>query len=264
MAGLLAQALLLAALTGWWKRLENKPDVVFLIVFLAAALVPVSSMTEGTRYLYLATVPAAMLAGRLVDAVTARRWPMVAVAVVAVLAVNVWQVHSKISDWRWASEMTTRAVSVIAGPGGGSCADRNVVLLTAPVRVHGVYSNLNLEGLKWLGNCAPASYRTVVRIGLDDPTVQLTAQTPAGVTFEARGYAGGFVTSRDWRTFDVRLDGQNPLRLACPLGTFEAVRHDTDLQMRLAFAPGQPTEPISWFYFSDGALRAAAPPGQRP
>lgn len=257
----LTAGLVAAVLTGW-RRVSDNPDIAFLILFLVAVLIPVSSMTEGTRYLYLATAPAAMLAGRLIESLAARRSPAVAAVVVAVLAVNVWQIESKIGDWRWASRMTERAVSVIAGPDGTSCAGRDVVLLTAPVRVHGVYSNLNLEALKWLGGCAPASFNTVVRVGLDAPTIRSVRHTGQGLTFTATDYTGGFVTSRDWRTFDVRLAGDEPTTLSCPMGTFDAVKENADLRMRLTFAPGQPPRRVWWFYFSQGALDAVPVPPQ--
>jgi hypothetical protein len=62
-AGLVALGGVAVLAAAGWPMLAGRPELLFLVLFLAAALVPVSSMTEGTRYLYLASMPAALLAG---------------------------------------------------------------------------------------------------------------------------------------------------------------------------------------------------------
>lgn len=254
--GWAALALCVAAGALGWRRIGAAPDVVFLLVFLVAALVPVSSMTEGTRYLYLATVPAAMLAGMALDALSGHRFTAAAAAIVILLAVNTWQVRAKAADWCWASDMTAASADLIATSIGPRCADRDVVLLTAPVRVRGVYSNLNLESLAWLRDCAPASLRTVVRLGVTDAAIDARWAGRDAVEFTARHYGGGFVTSRDWRSFDTRLSPDAPTRIPAPLGVFDAAAAGPDLAMRLTFDDAAAAARISWFFYSDGAVRA--------
>src|SRR5262249_17867439 len=62
--------------------------VTFLLVFVAAALVPVSSMTGGGRYLYLASAAVSLLVAVVVIVAAVRR-PWVATALGVLIAVSV-------------------------------------------------------------------------------------------------------------------------------------------------------------------------------
>ena len=257
--GLAALVAVTAALAAGWRHLLRLPQAVFLLVFLVAALVPVSSMTEGTRYVYLATVPAAMFVGLVIDRLTRSRRIVAGVLVVLVIAVNTWQVRLKAADWMWASQMTAKASATINDALAGRCAGRDVVLITAPVRVRGVYSNLNLEGLDWLGACAPASLTTLIRVGLDDPRIEvrwIDANTLEGL---ATNYGGGFVASRDGRHFDVPLDPGRTARIRFPAGTLDTAPAGQDLTVRIRLDRPQTGSARAWFFFSKGALQRLAP-----
>jgi len=259
MGGVVVLVALATVLVVGWRHAERAPRVVFLAVFLVAVLVPISSMTEGTRYLYLACAPAAMMIGLVIDRLRPRGRVWACALVVLVLGINTWQVRVKTRDWLWASHMTTEAAAIINGTLGGRCAGQNVVLVTAPVRVRGVYSNLNLEGLEWLQGCSPASMNAIVRVGVHDPRVEARWLDAYSLEVLARDYRGGFVTSNNWRTFDIPLTLRDAIRVASPVGRwFEASSSGQDLAMRLALDRRLPLSNRSWFFFSEGALHPLA------
>ena len=260
MGGFVVLVALATALVAGWRHAERAPRMVWLVVFLIAVLVPVSSMTEGTRYLYLACAPAAMSVGLIVDRLNPRRRVAACALVVFVLGINVWQVRLKAGDWLWASRMTEEAAATISGTLGGRCAGQDIVLVTAPVRVRGVYSNLNPEGLEWLRSCAPASMRTMIRVGLDDPRIDVRWTDASRLDVLAWDYRGSFVTSRDWRTFDVPLNTRDVTRIASPVGAFEATQAGQHLAVRVSMDRGQPRANRAWFFFSEGALHPLDPP----
>jgi hypothetical protein len=260
MSGVVVLVVLAVALAAGWRHAERAPRMVLLVVFLIAVLVPVSSMTEGTRYLYLACAPATMIVGLIIDRLSPRRRIAAGAVVVLVLGINIWQVRLKADDWLWASRVTERAAATISGTLGGRCAGQDIVLVTAPVRVRGVYSNLNLEGLAWLRACSPASMRTIIRIGMGDPRIDVRWADASSLEVLARGYGGDFVTSRDGRTFDVPLNGSGATRFTSPIGTFEATDAGRDLAVRVSMDRGQPLSTWTWFFFSEGALHPLRPP----
>ena len=60
--GLIALALGGAAMIALWRRLIDDERIWFLAVLLLAALLPVSALTEGKRYLYLASAAGSLIA----------------------------------------------------------------------------------------------------------------------------------------------------------------------------------------------------------
>ncbi|MEI6667375.1 MAG: hypothetical protein WCP29_04400 [Acidobacteriota bacterium] len=254
--GLAVLVVLAGTLAVGWRSIEREPRAAWLIAFLAAALVPVSSMTEGTRYLYVACVPAAMLVGVALDSLRPRRRVAAGVLVVAVLGINSWQVRAKAADWTWAARMTAAAADTISASSDDHCDDRDILLVTAPVRVRGVYANINLEGLEWLRGCIPASFNTIIRVGIADAHVAPRWVDSSTLEIGAPAYRGDFVTSNDFRTFDVAVPAGDPTTLINPVGAFDARVTGGDLVVRqsIAFENRAPTR--RWFYFSSGALHA--------
>ncbi len=108
-----------AALLAAW-RFGGRETPVFLAFLFAAALLPVSSMTEGSRYLYLASVPVAITVAWGVSASRGRTTAAAYTLLAVVFVAFGWQVREKGRDWLWASDMTARAVATIVrrvGPG---------------------------------------------------------------------------------------------------------------------------------------------------
>ena len=167
-----------------------------------------------------------------------------------------WQVRAKGRDWLWASDMTNGPSPRSWTTSGPGCRGARVFLATAPVRVRGVYSNINAEGLAILGDCRPDSVATIVRLGHDSPDVQATL-TPGGLTMTAGGYAGGFVTSADLQRFDIGIEAGVPFSVDNPLGRFAAVPAGAALVITQTFA--RPMDASAhWFVFTRGRLERLA------
>ena len=241
-------------LAAW--RAGGRETPVFLGFLFAAALLPVSSMTEGSRYLYLASVPVAIAAAWGVSASRPRTRAAAYTLLAAALIAFGWQVREKGRDWLWASDMTSRAVATIAAASGPGCRGAQVFLATAPVRVRGVHSNINAEGLAALGNCRPDSVSTLVRLGHASPDVRAIL-APRGLTMTVGRYAGGFVTSADLHRFDIGIGAGLPSGVDNPLGRFVAVPAGDDLVITQTF-----TRPMGaaarWFVFTRGRLESLA------
>jgi hypothetical protein len=246
-----------AALLAAW-RLSRSDTGVFLGVLLAAALLPVSSMTEGSRYLYFATVPVAIAAAWGVSRCGVRTAAASYTLLALVLIGFGWQVRAKGRDWLWSSEMTSQAVATIVNAAGPGCRGAHVFFATAPVRARGVYSNINAEGLAALGRCRPASVATLVRLGHDTPEVAAVLGQD-GLRLTVERYAGGFVTSADLQHFTIGIEAGVPLGVHNPLGRLEAAWAGDALTLRQTFA--RPMDPAArWFVFTAGRLQVMPPP----
>jgi hypothetical protein len=232
---------------------------VFLGFFLVAALLPVSSMTEGTRYLYLASVPVAAAAAWAMTVMPLRAAAPAYTFLAVVLVAFGWQLRDKGRDWLWASDMTARAVAAIVDASGPGCRGAQLVLATAPVRTRGVYANINHEALAALGDCRPASFRTLIRTGFDDPAVDAVLDGDR-LTLRVAPYRGGFVTTADFQRYATRIGTGAATRLVNELGPFEAVPDGKNLAVRQQLPPGA-AGGWQWFVFGQGRLRRL-PPGQ--
>ena len=254
-----------AALTAiGWLSLTGRPEFGFLVLFLAASLVPVSSMTEGTRYLYLASMPAALLAGLAAERVPGRWATALAWVVAAAVALSGWDLRARGADWQWASAMTRAAAATIRAGLGGHCDGRSVVLVTAPTRPRGVYANLNIESLQRLQSCAPERVYTLIREGHDEPHVEAAWTGASELSLRVSPYRGGFVGSDDLRTFDVRIDAARPARLSNPLGTIETRPRTGGLDVRIAVDGTLAMAEGGWFVFGRGGLRWLPRPSDSP
>jgi len=239
------------------SRMASGAVPAFLAWFLAAALLPVSSMTEGPRYLYLASVPVAIFAARILITVLRRDSVPVRVLGAVLIAALGGQIAARGRDWVWASGMTAEAAAAIAQAAGPGCRGARIVLATAPVRPRGVHANLNHEALESLAGCAPEGLSTLVRTAYDTPTIDASLREGV-LTLRTRRYAGGFLTSTDLRHFVVAIDKAGPTRLTNPLGPFEAVPDGSSLTIRQALS-GDDARHFIWFVFSGGELRVLTP-----
>jgi hypothetical protein len=251
-----------------WSRetpTDGKPNRVlaFLFVFLAGALLPVSSMTEGKRYLYLASVGMALLAALVVNRLRGRSRIAALAVAAALVAVSGWQIQLKAGDWTWAGTMTRDAVRTIRTLTPDPCRGRNVMFLTAPVNIRDVYCNFYDYTFEDPSTgCVPETVRAVVRVVGND--VQTTARwaDPKTLVFATRGQADRLLTSTDLRSFDMPLAQGAAGRLRLPIGSL-AVRSDTsgrDFELNLAAE----VDPRQWhfLYYGSGAVHRvpAAPP----
>jgi hypothetical protein len=249
----------------FWRPVLGSPTFIFAAAFVIASIVPVSSMTEGKRYLYLASAGAAFLAGFIVEQVRGRYALATAAVVTAYLALSVWQIEVKAQQWQWAGEMTRDAVRLVDGLRGSACVGNDILLLTAPVGIHDVYSHLYRDTFIGSDGCGPRSVRSLVRVIGHD--VSLVARWPAGgaaIEMEIARYRGDFVASRDLRRFDIPLSATGPRAVETPAGRLEF--RPSRGGATLSLAPGSAYDPrhTTFRYFSDGAIRLLPPPPGQP
>ena len=247
--GLAAAAALVAG--AWLFGTRQVP--AFLGYFLVAALLPVSSMTEGSRYLYLASVPVSILVAWAASSVRPRAAAPAFTLAALALVVFSWQVRVKGRDWLWASEMTARAAATIVESAGPGCRDAHVAFATAPVRTRGVYANINHEALAAIADCRPASVRTIIRTGYDDPALDASFDGDR-LVMRAASYRGGFVTTPDFQRYATRIAPGIALRIANPLGWLEAAPEGEGLVIRQELPSGASSS-LHWFVFSRGSVR---------
>lgn len=256
LAVLAALALVLVATRHRWA---TNGGYLWLLVSLAAALLPVSSMTEGQRYLYLASVVPALWAGRWLGAARGATRHVGLALVMLLTAVSTWQVRAKAADWQWASDMTREAIALVDGSLAPSCGEGHVVLLTAPVGQRGIYTHLYRESFALPRNCAPARYSTIARVVRADTEVSVEWEGPRTLRVRAPRYTGNWVLSHDLRSFDVPLRSTRRVSLSTPLGLVKTEAAGDQLDLRLTLAGDIDLGQTRLFYYSAGALHQVPP-----
>ena len=246
----------LAAVGALWAGrawLAARPAALFAAWFAAAALVPVLSMTGGTRYVYLASTGAAMLAAQVLEAAASRRPALVVVFVVAWLSVSGAQLFQAASAWRWAGNLSRQAIDVMASDAPG-CRSRTVVMVTAPVGLRGVYSNLLWEGLAVGSNCPPAAIVTLLRVVAADAIVGVERPSLGRIDLRVPDYAGQFVASRDSRRYDVEVPAGATMSVDTPLGRIDTWPEDDAQRFRVTLR----SEAVGadYFAYSAGIMHA--------
>lgn len=248
-AGLVVLAMVIAAglrVTQWITR---DMRVVFLLVFVAAALVPVSSMTSGGRYFYLASVGFSLLVG--VASVALAKYSAVSTAIGLVFALSALQLDYAARAWAWASTMTTNALTLMTSD-VAPCGTRDVILLTAPVGIRGTYCNFLWEGFGLTSDCAPRSFRTLLRVVQNDVIVTAGRQEPGVVELRVRNYTGNILASSDLSTFEIWIDKGRTTTITTPLGRLEARPDGDDEVFRLTLDPSLADARL--YYYGDGRV----------
>jgi hypothetical protein len=237
----------------WLRRPSPSRNVIlFIAVFVAAALLPVSSMTGGLRYLYLSSVGVALAAGYLVEGLTPARRRL-AVAVVGVLClVSVQQVIQAGRAWHAASTMTRDGVLLMAGAVRG-CGVDDVLLLDAPVAIGGVYANLPWDAFDVLTGCPPRSFNTLLRVMHHDVHATVRTPEPRVVELRVTDYAGNIVASRDLRNFGIVILPGQSAEIDTTVGRLEIFAEGTTQVFRLTMT-GE-SAAAGRFYYSDGRIR---------
>ena len=258
-AGGLAAVLAVAGLLAFARRRVAADGVwLFIIVATAGALLPVSSLTEGQRYLYLGSVGVSLgLAKWCGDAAGRLRRPA-ALGVALVLVVSAWQVQMKGSDWAWATSMLSRGSALVNADLPG-CDQGDVVFAVAPVGIRGVYSHFYHQTFSQDGGCEPGSYRALVRMVRLDQAIDVRWEEPRTLVIRAPRYRGNFVLSPDLREFAIEQRSVRQATLQTPLGALVS-RPDGDAQVvRLALAPEVDLVRMRFYYFAEGEVRRVPP-----
>ena len=252
--GLIALALAASALTIWRRQIGSRPHILFLLIFVGAALLPVSSMVGGLRYLYLSSAGIALLGGSVLQGVArgARRLGWLALA--AILVISALQIAAVGRTWRWAAAMTRDGVTLMS-EAAQPCGTRDVVLLTTPAGIGDVYGNVYYEAFDVLTGCSPRDLRTLLRVVRTDADVTVTNPQPGVVEIRILRYTGNVLASDDLRNFDHRVEPGSAASIATAAGRLTTFPEGTSQVFRLEMNPE--IAAAQHFYYSRGSIRAA-------
>jgi hypothetical protein len=243
-------ALALAARVG--RDVARHGEAVFLIAFVAAALLPVTSMTGGLRYLYLATAGAAVFAGWALERVPRAGRLAAAAVVTGVLVLSLTQLLQAGRAWRAASDMTRDGVLLMASS-LAPCGTKDVVLLTAPVGIGGVYANFYYEAFDVLAACSPRTFGTLLRVVGADTHLQVSTDLGGTIELRVPDYPGHFVASTDLRNFNIRVRAGLVRTIDTPLGRLDTFAEGATQVFRVT--PTAALAAAEQFYYSDGKVR---------
>jgi hypothetical protein len=256
--GVIAILVTLAVLAAAWRRLIDDDRAWFLGAFLVAALLPISALTEGTRYLYLPAAALSLLLGVLVVDLTPRG-RAIAVTVLAVyLGVSATQIVMKVRDWQWAGQMVSDGAWLVDSSLAPSCGEGHVVFLTEPVAVRGVYTHFLYETFELPRGCMPAVFENLTRVMRVETTVDARWDGPTRIVMTFPHYRGNLSLSSDLRNFEPMLRPGSTERRQTPLGEVAAAPVGDAQQVILTLGPSVDASRIHWFYYSDGAVRPLA------
>ncbi len=243
------------AATGRARAIAGNARLAFLAAFVFAALLPISSMTEGKRYLYLASVGVSLLAAWAIGILRSRRPALAWVLVVGVLGVSAWQIQLKARDWTWAGRMTRDAVRLVRTATGNPCQPYTVLFLTAPVGVRDVYSHFyDYTFEDPATGCRPQSVRSVLRVVGRDVTTTATWTAPRTIVFETRGITDRLVASTDLRHFDLPLVPASRRHLELPVGTLDVTPLDGGQRFELGLSSRVDLRDWRVFYYGAGRV----------
>jgi hypothetical protein len=230
----------------------DRRDLSFAAMFVAAALLPVSSMTGGLRYLYLPTVGIALLGGALLSRITRSSRMLTGAAVAIVLIISAQQIVYAGRAWRTASTVTREGVELMAGS-LGRCGADDVLLLTTPVAIGNIYANLSWDAFDVLANCTPRNFMTLLRVVGSDLRVAVTSLAPDIIELRVPDYAGNIVASRDLRNFVVSVAPGDTTILDTAAGRLETFPEESTQVFRLTMT--MEAKAARRFYYSDGRIR---------
>jgi len=247
--GLVALAMLL------WRRFLDEDAAWFAGLLLVAALIPISALTEGQRYLYLPSAAVSILATILILDVRVRVRRLAVAGVAVIVALSTWQISRKAEDWVWAGEMTSAGARLVDDALAPACGGQ-VVFLTSPVAMRGVYTHFYYETFELPRGCIPEAFHVVARVVRVDTPVDVRWDGPDRIVITAPAYNGNFVLSRDFRHFDVPLRAERDVSIDTPLGPVRAEAVGTLQHIALTLSGRVRSDSVRFFYYSEGAIRA--------
>ena len=255
LGGTLALAAAILALALAWRALLDDDRAWFLAGFIAAALLPISALTEGARYLYLPSAALSLLLGALV----ARTRGTVRVAAITVVsltvAIGAIQIAAKVRDWNWAGALTAEGARLVDTSLAPACGG-HVIFLTSPVAIRGVYTHFYYETFELARGCMPDSFQVIARVVRRDVHVEARRLDATTIEILAPDYQGNFVLAEDLRHFDRVVKTAAPLALSTPLGELRGERAGNALRLTLSLSATTVAASPRVFYYSDGRIMA--------
>jgi len=243
-----------------WDTVLGDDRLWFLAAFLAATLLPVSALTEGKRYLYLPSAAMSLIVAVVVVDLQGR-WRRAALLLVAmVLVASAIQITVKTGDWKWAGSMTADGGRLVDSTLAPSCGTGDVVFLTSPVGVRGVYSHFYYETFEVPRGCMPEVFQVVVRVLRLDTPIVVQWNGPSQIVIAAPAYRGNFLLSHDLRAFDTRLRPGDKLDLDTPLGPLKAEATDGTARLTLTLTQDAQRGGRHFFYYTGGRIEPLRAP----
>ncbi len=233
------------------RWLSSDPSALYLMVFVVAALIPVSSLTGGARYLYLASVGTSLFVAVLWRQPGVGR--LVGNIVILVLAISMVQLALAARAWSWASSMSDDGLRLMTSD-LEPCGTREVLLVTAPVGQKGTYSNFLWEAFGMTSDCAPATFRTLLRVVRTDVHVEIARPAPDVIEARVSHYTGNILASSDLSTFEIWVRPGASTSVTTPIGRLE-IRPDGDAAVFRLTAPASLADARVYAY-SDGRIAA--------
>lgn len=244
----------IVSLCAWVLRRwhADRDRSLFLALFAAAALLPVSSMTGGLRYLYLPGVAIALLLGAILDGLARRRRIAAGIALGLMLGVSTQQLLYAGRAWRAASQMTDDGLTLMAASISG-CDDDDILLLTTPVGIGGVYANFFWEALALRATCPPRSLLSLLRVERSDVHVEVFEEAPGVVVMRVAEYRGNIMAASDLRNFRIGVLHGDELSMETPVGRLESSPDGSAQIFRLTM--NETAKAAHRFYYSAGRMR---------
>jgi hypothetical protein len=202
----------------------------------------------------LATAGVALLAGWLLDRVRGRARLVAAVAVTAVIVVSLTQLMEAGRRWRAGAEMQRTGVLLMAAA-SRPCDSTDIVLLTTPSGVGGVYANFLYEAFGVLTDCTPRSFTTLLRVVGSDAHVDVAAVPDGSIELRVPDYRGNILASADLSTFLEPITPGRRMSLDTAIGHLDTFGNGTTQIFRITLNPT--ARAAAQFYYSDGAIHAA-------
>jgi hypothetical protein len=243
-----------------WRRSIDDDRYWFFDALLIATLLPISALTEGKRYLYLPSAATSLIVAVLLAELHGRARRIGLSIVAIVLAMSAVQIVVRVQDWRWAGRMTAEGAQLVDSTLSPSCGTGDVVFLTSPVGMRGVYSHFYYETFEVPRGCMPEVFQVVVRVVRVDTPIEVNWEGPDRIVISTTNYTGNFVLSSDLREFDVPLRRDERVSVDTPLGPVGAESTDGGARVTLRLSTAAKREPIHFFYYSTGRIRALRPP----
>jgi len=243
-----------AALALCWRPLIEDDRAWFLAAFLAAALLPISALTEGARYLYLPSAALSLIVGVLAAEARGRLRAAIDAALAVFLLVSSLQILVKVQDWRWAGRLTAEGAQLVDEALAPSCGEGHVVFLTEPVAIRAVYTHFLYETFELRRGCMPGVFQVLIRIVRLDAIVDARWDGPQRIVMTTPHYRDNFVGSTDLRHFDRPIE-RTPFTIHTSIGELRAEPIGDAEQLTLTLAPTVDASTVRFFYYSDGRIR---------
>jgi hypothetical protein len=133
------------------------------------------------------------------------------------------------------------------------CDVDDVLILTTPVAVGGVYFNLSWDAFDVLGNCAPKSFMTLLRVMHHDVRASVSSPSPSVSEVRVENYGGNIVASADLRNFVHFIARGESRTIDTVAGRLQTYPDGTTQVFRLEMT--SETQAAQRYYYSDGRIR---------